>query len=53
MAGGRKIVSRFMAVALSGLCWLGSAIADEAPISGIVKFVDLAAQTLTLESAEL
>jgi len=43
-------VSRFMAVALSGLCWLGSAIADEAPISGIVKFVDLAAQTLTLES---
>jgi 3-hydroxymyristoyl/3-hydroxydecanoyl-(acyl carrier protein) dehydratase len=50
ISAGRRTVSRFMAVALSGLFWLGSAIADEAPISGIVKFVDPAAQTLTLES---
>jgi hypothetical protein len=39
-----------MAVVLSAVLWAGAAIADEAPISGTVKAVDPAAQTLTIDS---
>lgn len=37
-------------IVLAGTIWSGIAIADEAPISGTVKAVDPAAQTVTVES---
>lgn len=40
-----------LALAMSAVLAVGSAIADEAPISGTVKAVDVQAQTLTLEVA--
>ena len=41
---------RFVALLLSGLLWLGIAVADEAPISGTIKTVDPVAHTVTLET---
>ena len=40
----------FVALLLSGLLWLGTAVADEAPISGTIKTVDPLAHTVTLET---
>lgn len=39
-----------IALLMGGLLWWGVAFADEAPISGTIKAIDLAAQTLTLET---
>lgn len=44
-------MSRMIAVmVILGVLGVGRAIADEAPISGTVKSVDTAAQTVTIES---
>ena len=40
---------RLLSLILAATCMAGAAFADEAPISGAVKSVDLAAQTLTIE----
>jgi acyl dehydratase len=37
-------------IVLAATLWSGIAVADEAPISGTVKAVDAAAQTVTVES---
>ena len=44
-------MKRMLTLVLTTMIGLGIAIADEAPISGTVKKVDLAAKTLTLEVA--
>jgi len=41
---------RIVTLLLSGLLWAGTALADEAPISGTIKAVDPVAQTVTLET---
>ena len=46
-----KSVSRVIVAVIIGLLWIGAAVADEAPISGSVKAVDPAANTLTIETA--
>jgi len=41
---------QIVAVLLGGLLGWGVAVADEAPISGTIKAIDVAAQTVTLET---
>lgn len=43
-------MSRLVAIVLGAVLTAGVAIADEAPISGTVKSVDPAAQTLTVQA---
>jgi hypothetical protein len=43
-------MNRTMVLLISGLIWIGVALADEAPISGTVKAIDPVAQTVTLET---
>jgi hypothetical protein len=43
-------MNRIMVLLISGLIWVGMALADEAPISGTVKTIDPVAQTVTLET---
>ena len=47
--GGSPVI-RLLSVMLGATLLVGVAVADEAPISGTVKSVDPAAQTLTIES---
>ena len=42
--------TRVHALAMIGALWLGAVLADEAPISGKLKAVDQAANTLTIET---
>jgi hypothetical protein len=46
----RKIVPLALAVVVAGLTAASLSLADEAPISGTVKAIDPAANTITLES---
>jgi hypothetical protein len=43
-------MNRTMVLLISGLIWIGVALADEAPISGTVKAINPVAQTVTLET---
>ena len=43
-------MKQIVALLMGGLLWWGVAFADEAPISGTIKAIDLAAQTVTLET---
>ena len=47
---GGLIVKRILVATMGAILMVGAAGADEAPISGTVKSVDPAAQTLTIES---
>jgi hypothetical protein len=49
-AHGGTMETRFVAVVVSVVLWSAVVWADEAPISGAVKAVDVSAQTVTLES---
>ena len=43
-------IRKMTVTVIIGLLWIGGALADEAPISGTVKAVDPAANTLTIET---
>ena len=43
-------MNRLVALLVAGIMWSGAALADEAPISGTVKAVNVEAQTLLIES---
>src|SRR5262245_52448595 len=43
-------MNRTMVLLISGLIWIGVALADEAPISGTVKAIGPVDQTVTLET---
>jgi hypothetical protein len=43
-------MDRIVALLLGGLLWGSVALADEAPISGTIKAIDVAAHTMTLET---
>ena len=45
-----KALSVIVAFVICGLVGAGSAVADEAPISGTVKAIDASANTLTLQT---
>jgi hypothetical protein len=43
-------MKQIVALLMGGLLWWSVAFADEAPISGTIKAIDVAAQTVTLET---
>jgi hypothetical protein len=43
-------MNQIVALLIGGLLWWGVAFADEAPISGTIKALDVTAQTVTLET---
>jgi hypothetical protein len=43
-------MNQIVALLLGGLLWWSVALADEAPISGTIKAIDVGAQTVTLET---